>query len=185
MLGLFVVAFFLKRVGGHRGVLGGAVSQVLIFALYFTSADLLPLVQRHRLRGLHGSQHRAASRRWAPRGESPASTRDMSAPIICFGQQPCGFFPKRFLVRQDPDRAAPAGRNWRRDRLLLPRQRSRSPRNADDRAAQDDLAAAHAQLHLREPPAAQVLAPCYRPSGYRRAGARTRRGNCRLTSVIA
>jgi hypothetical protein len=22
----------------------------------------------------------------------------MSAPIICFGQQPCGFFPKRFLV---------------------------------------------------------------------------------------
>src|SRR3954462_15429816 len=21
----------------------------------------------------------------------------MSAPIICFGQQPCGFFPKRFL----------------------------------------------------------------------------------------
>jgi hypothetical protein len=23
--------------------------------------------------------------------------RDMTAPIICFGQQPCGFFPKRFL----------------------------------------------------------------------------------------
>src|SRR3984885_9462038 len=22
----------------------------------------------------------------------------MSSPIICFGQQPCGFFPKRFLV---------------------------------------------------------------------------------------
>ncbi len=22
----------------------------------------------------------------------------MSNPIICFGQQPCGFFPKRFLV---------------------------------------------------------------------------------------
>src|SRR5277367_5566054 len=22
----------------------------------------------------------------------------MTAPIICFGQQPCGFFPKRFLV---------------------------------------------------------------------------------------
>ncbi len=22
----------------------------------------------------------------------------MSAPVICFGQQPCGFFPKRFLV---------------------------------------------------------------------------------------
>ena len=21
----------------------------------------------------------------------------MTAPIICFGQQPCGFFPKRFL----------------------------------------------------------------------------------------
>jgi hypothetical protein len=21
----------------------------------------------------------------------------MAAPIICFGQQPCGFFPKRFL----------------------------------------------------------------------------------------
>ena len=21
----------------------------------------------------------------------------MSAPIICFGQQPCGFFPRRFL----------------------------------------------------------------------------------------
>jgi hypothetical protein len=27
------------------------------------------------------------------------STRHMSsAPVICFGQQPCGFFPKRFLV---------------------------------------------------------------------------------------
>ena len=22
----------------------------------------------------------------------------MTTPIICFGQQPCGFFPKRFLV---------------------------------------------------------------------------------------
>ena len=22
----------------------------------------------------------------------------MSAPVICFGQQPCGFFPRRFLV---------------------------------------------------------------------------------------
>jgi hypothetical protein len=22
----------------------------------------------------------------------------MSEPVICFGQQPCGFFPKRFLV---------------------------------------------------------------------------------------
>src|SRR5438309_4238447 len=22
----------------------------------------------------------------------------MAAPIVCFGQQPCGFFPKRFLV---------------------------------------------------------------------------------------
>jgi len=28
-----------------------------------------------------------------------------TSPIIAFGQQPCGFFPRRFLFRQDPDRA--------------------------------------------------------------------------------
>ena len=37
-------------------------------------------------------QMRATTRR-SPTGH------DMSAtPIICFGQQPCGFFPRRFLV---------------------------------------------------------------------------------------
>src|SRR5262249_1784936 len=57
----------------------------------------LSLVQPHRVRRLHRLQRDAPGRARAARRR--ASSNRMSAePIIAFGQQPCGFFPRRFLV---------------------------------------------------------------------------------------
>jgi hypothetical protein len=54
------------------------------------------LVSAHRLRGVRVFQPDVASGA-GRRGENNFSARAMSSPVICFGQQPCGFFPKRFL----------------------------------------------------------------------------------------
>src|SRR5690242_11245415 len=45
-------------------------------------------------------QPRLPGRDWAEKFARSAedSKRMNSSPVICFGQQPCGFFPRRFLV---------------------------------------------------------------------------------------
>src|SRR5262249_41608698 len=64
--------------------------------------DQLPLVQPDRLRGVRGLQPGAPGRvrpRPVVRGGAhrPMTATATTTPVICFGQQPCGFFPRRYL----------------------------------------------------------------------------------------
>jgi hypothetical protein len=45
------------------------------------------------------------------------------APVIAFGQQPCGFFPRRFLVAKIRTARRLQAQIGGPHRLLLPRQR--------------------------------------------------------------
>ena len=62
VLGLFLVAFFLKRVGGTAVFWAALAAQALVFVLYSTLSIILSLVQRDRLRGLRRVQPRSAGR---------------------------------------------------------------------------------------------------------------------------
>ena len=62
VLGLFLVAFFLKWVRGTAVFWAALASQALVFGLYFSAQHLLPLVQHHRLRGVHGHEPGPAGR---------------------------------------------------------------------------------------------------------------------------
>ena len=102
-----------------------------------------------------------ASRPARARQGGRAGIDAMSPPVICFGQQPCGFFPAALPGRQDPDGPAAPGRDRRRDRLLLPRQRPRPARDPDHPAPPQDRRARAAQLRLREPGSSGNGRPCY------------------------
>src|SRR5207247_8282833 len=58
----------------------------------------LPLVQPDRLRRVHRLQRGPAGGPAAARPRRPGPRRMSTEPVIAFGQQPCGFFPRRFLV---------------------------------------------------------------------------------------
>jgi hypothetical protein len=97
MLGLFVVAFFVRRVGGTAVFWAALAAQTLVFFLYF---NLTISYLWYPLIGCAACvlfSVIAAGRfgRW--RQNQPEHASGMKSPIICFGQQPCGFFPKRFL----------------------------------------------------------------------------------------
>ena len=66
--------------------------------------------------------------------------------------------PAALPRRQDPDGPAAPGGARRRDRLLLPRQRPRLPRDPDHPAAPQDGRADPAQLRVHQPDPAQVFA---------------------------
>ena len=89
-------------------------AQTLVIAMYFSLEHRLPLVQPDRLRRVHRLERGAAGgpapRAAAERGRAmnAPKSRPFPAhlghraphvePVIAFGQQPCGFFPRRFLV---------------------------------------------------------------------------------------
>ena len=97
VLGMFLVAFFLRRVGGTAVFWAAIAAQALVFALYASLES-----------AISGTTSSAARRAWCSAlcsrlGSDPAvrvRRRRVSmtaTPVICFGQQPCGFFPRRFL----------------------------------------------------------------------------------------
>src|ERR1039458_9809802 len=49
------------------------------------------------MRGMRAVQRRAASRAGKLHQNRRTEGHMTAAPVICFGQQPCGFFPRRFL----------------------------------------------------------------------------------------
>ncbi len=95
----------------------------------------------------------------------------MSSPIICFGQQPCGFFPRRFLHAKFVTARRLQQENRRRDRFLLPRQRPRPARDPDDSAPPQDPRAGDAELHLRQQSPAPLVAALRQAHSRRLAGA--------------
>ncbi len=123
VLAMFLVAFFLKRVGGTAIFWAALVAQTLVFVLYFSlnigylwynfigcaACVLLSLVIQ-----LHSAQP-ANLRRPRPRHEFRARHLFWPATVRVF--------PAPFPVRQNSDRPAAAIGNRRRNRLLLPRQR--------------------------------------------------------------
>ena len=119
----------------------------------------------------------AAERRGGPAGGGPG----MSAPVICFGQQPCGFFPRRFLAAKICTARRLQARDRRGDRLFLPRQRPRPAGDADHPAPPQDRRAARPQLRLREQAPAQVVPalPQAGPAGVARADGAPASGLCR------
>ena len=119
----------------------------------------------------------------AARAEAAAHAMT-ATPVICFGQQPCGFFPRRFLFAKISDGPAAPGRDRRRDRLLLPRQRPRLPRDPDHAAPPQDRRAVPAQFRLRQPDPAQVLAALPQ-ARLARLARQHRRTSCRPTSTAA
>ena len=67
VLGLFLVAFFLRRVGGTAVFWAAIAAQVLVFVLYCHAEHQLPLVQCHRLRGVRAASAWRSRPRSAPR----------------------------------------------------------------------------------------------------------------------
>ena len=98
MLGLFLVAFFFRRVGGSAVFFAAVTAQALVIAMYFVLEHRLPLVQPDRLRGVHRLQRVAAGGPGSARPQRSGPSGMSGEPVIAFGQQPCGFFPRRFLV---------------------------------------------------------------------------------------
>ena len=98
MLGLFLVGFFLRWIGGTAVFWGAVLAQVLVIAM-FSFSDISYLW--YNLIGcvacmLFSVLLQAALFR--PSHPARPTTHRMSpAPVICFGQQPCGFFPRRYL----------------------------------------------------------------------------------------
>ena len=67
VLGLFLVAFFLRRVGGTAVFWAALAAQVLVFVLYATPEHQLSLVQSDRLRGVRAASAWRSRPRSAPR----------------------------------------------------------------------------------------------------------------------
>ena len=98
VLGIFLVAFFFRRVGGSAVFFAAVAAQCPCDHYVLVSQHRLSLVQPHRLRGVHRLQHAAADGPGAVRSRRSRPCGMSVEPIIAFGQQPCGFFPRRFLV---------------------------------------------------------------------------------------
>ena len=90
ILGLFLVAFFLRNVRGSAVFFAAVLAQTLV--LVSSSRSNIGYLW-YNLIGC------AAVLLFALPFFNARFPRShvMSSPIICFGQQPCGFFPKRFL----------------------------------------------------------------------------------------
>ncbi len=92
VLGIFCIAFFLPSGSGHGGFWGALAAQGLVIGYYCQ----LPISYLwYNVIGCAacivislGIQQIASS---------ATGSLHMSSPRICFGQQPCGFFPRRFL----------------------------------------------------------------------------------------
>ena len=98
VLALFLVAFFLRRVGGTAVFWAALAAQSLVFVLYgylsvsylwynligCAACVLFSLI----LQAVLGPDIRA---------RGGAAQLMSASPVICFGQQPCGFFPRRYL----------------------------------------------------------------------------------------
>ena len=127
VLGMFLVAFLMRRIGGTAVFYAAIVSQAAVLVLYFTipisylwynfiGCALCVILSACLQIGL------------GPIDRKPArGARNMSGPpVICFGQQPCGFFPRRYLVAKIRTarrlQAEIGGKNC----VLLSRLRSRS-----------------------------------------------------------
>ena len=98
VLGLFLVAFFVRWVQGTAVFWAAIAAQLLVFAL-FATLDISYLWYNLIGCGVRGLQPRAPGRarpRPDDRGgarEPMTATATTTTPVICFGQQPCGFFP--------------------------------------------------------------------------------------------
>ena len=94
-LALFLVAFLHSVHRRHRGILlGDHIAGAGIRALFYAEHQL-SLVQFDRVRRLRVLACDSGYFR------RPSVQLDMTAsPVICFGQQPCGIFPKRFLLAE-------------------------------------------------------------------------------------
>ena len=98
VLGIFLVAFFLRRVGGTAVFFAAVAAQALVIVMF------LSLNIGYLWYNLIGCAACIAfslllQAVLGPRAPADRRPRGMSAePVIAFGQQPCGFFPRRFLV---------------------------------------------------------------------------------------
>ena len=98
VLGMFLVAFFLRRVQGTAVFWAAIAAQLLVFALY-ASLEISYLWYNVIGCGACVGFSLALQAALGPRQFACGSDRvSMTAtPVICFGQQPCGFFPRRYL----------------------------------------------------------------------------------------
>ena len=100
VLGMFLVAFFMRWIGGTAVFYAAIVSQVAVLVLYFT----IPI--SYLWYNVIGCAICVVLSACVQIGLGPIDrepTRGVNAnmsgePVICFGQQPCGFFPRRYLV---------------------------------------------------------------------------------------
>ena len=119
VLGLFLVGFILKRVGGTAIFWAALGAQIAVFVLYFSLNDRISYLwynfNRHAARlyaarvtvlfqvaiRLLGTRESRNAIRLPLPCDDAGSPGDMShAPVICFGQQPCGIFSEVFPCRQ-------------------------------------------------------------------------------------
>ena len=100
VLGMFLVAFFLQADRRHGGVLGraGGADAGVRSRLFQRSTSAISGTTSSAARPACSSAclAGACAVRTTARAEPPPIMS--TAPVICFGQQPCGFFPRRFLV---------------------------------------------------------------------------------------
>ena len=105
VLGLFLVAFFLRKIGGTAVFWAAVAAQSTRVRPLLHAQHFLSLVQRHRLRRsawCSAPSSKSFFRKSRRLRRPPATLHFHSSPVptspvICFGQQPCGFFPRRFL----------------------------------------------------------------------------------------
>ena len=96
VLGVFLTAFFFASSRRHGRLLGhGRRARHRLSALLRARSDWLPMVQCDRLRVVHAAE-RGLSIVPSLEASCPGMNNPLS-PRICFGQQPCGIFPRRFL----------------------------------------------------------------------------------------
>ena len=98
VLGMFLVAFFLRRVHGTAVFWAAIAAQLLVFVLY---ASLEISYLWYNVIGCAACVGFSLACRLcsdpAIRVRRRRRIHDRHTPVICFGQQPCGFFPRRYL----------------------------------------------------------------------------------------
>ena len=123
ILGIFLVAFFFRRVGGSAVFFAAVTAQAIVIAMYL-SLNLGYLW--YNLIGCAVCIVLSLSLQAALGPRAPSEVRPCGMtgePVIAFGQQPCGFFPRRFLVAKIRTARRLQAEMGGRHRLLLPRQR--------------------------------------------------------------
>ena len=98
-LALFLVAFFIPFVGGDELFWSAIISQARVIVLYFSlSISYLWYNWIGCAACVLLSIMIPAIVRRTSRSEVIQPLNMSESPVICFGQQPCGIFPKRFLL---------------------------------------------------------------------------------------